>query len=78
MAFYHRNSCDCPTGCCDCGPSQPVLNHIFYDPKKNEIWESTYERDHTLRNDHAIRLGSLEQYEHACPECGHKIYDPRE
>lgn len=24
MAWYHVNSCDCPIGCCDCGPERPA------------------------------------------------------
>jgi hypothetical protein len=23
MAFYHSTGCDCPVGCCDCGPTDP-------------------------------------------------------
>ena len=38
MAWYHSNSCDCPTGDCNCCDIQTKYA-IFYDIDTNELYE---------------------------------------
>lgn len=39
MAFNHVGKCDCPIGCCDCGP-ETRNSHVFVFLENNEyrIW----------------------------------------
>lgn len=58
MAYYHVGKCDCPMGCCFCGPSRDSDLAVIYDPEKNEIytWDVT---------------GSCERVDYLCDQWGH-------
>lgn len=37
MAFNHRSNCDCPIGCCICGPSSDHEYFVMYNPIENNL-----------------------------------------
>lgn len=39
MAWYHVGACDCPVGCCSCGPSRDENIAIIYDPINDRLYE---------------------------------------
>lgn len=64
MAFYHTNRCDCPIGCCFCGPSSDNNLIVAYDLKKDKIFlydrtNSSRYADVALKDMDCLFLGTL-------------------
>lgn len=68
MAFNHVRGCDCPVGCCDCGPPERYSHvFVFRDDAPPDYWNQGRSRLVVwgMRSFHQAKNYAIPQYEGA-------------